>query len=371
MSKRPSQISLFWGGLGGGGAERVMLALAEEFLNRGIEIEIVLLRKEGELTDKVPSGARVIDLGVQRLIASIPALIQYFWRHQPSILLSAMTYTNRLALLGQALSGTSTPVVISEHGLLSISASESVLPDWALAQLMRSTYPLADRVIAVSEGVAKNISQSLNLRREKVEVVYNPVIGPETFRRAEKNVEHPWFSGKSNRIIIGVGRLVEEKNFSSLIRAFAMISGQNGAEKLAILGEGEKRSELENLADSLDVRDQVWMPGFVQNPLKYMARSDVFVLSSKEEGLGNALIEGMATGTPVISTDCEGGPNEVLEGGKYGKLVPPENSPALAEAIQEALDGNIPPAPRSALDRFRRDMVAEQYLSILSSVAHD
>jgi glycosyltransferase involved in cell wall biosynthesis len=280
-----------------------------------------------------------------------------------------MTYTNRVALMARALSRSFTPIVISEHGILSHSGSESLLPTWAHAQLTKSTYSLADRAIAVSEGVADNMSQMLDLRREEIDVIYNPVIGPKTFMHAEENVDHPWFMGESDPVIIGVGRLVEEKDFSSLLRAFAIVSRKRDVGKLAILGEGEKRSELERLADSLNVRDRVWMPGFVRNPLKYMARSDVFVFSSREEGLGNALIEAMATGIPVVSTDCEGGPNEVLENGKYGKLVPVEDPPALAGAIQEALDGHIGPAPRSALDRFRRGPVAEQYLGILSSVA--
>jgi len=351
---------------------RTMLTLAESFLNRGIETEIVLLKREGELVEDVPSGARVTSLGVQRFVTSPPALAQYLWENQPPVLLSAATYTNRYALIARALSCVSTSVVISEHNILSHSGSGSIFPGWVHVQLTKLTYPLADRVVAVSEGVAGSLSQKLGLRREEIEVIYNPVIGPDTSKRAEENVDHPWFSDESDPVIIGVGRLVKEKDFSNLLRAFAIMLKKRDEGKLVILGEGEQKSELECLADALDVRDQVWLPGFVRNPLKYMARSDVFVFSSREEGLGNALIEAMATRTPVISTDCEGGPSEVLKAGKYGRLVPVDNPPALATAIEDALDDNdVPPAPRSALDRFRQDTVVEQYLDILSRVASE
>lgn len=351
-----------------------MLSLSRDFLDRGIETDIVLLRREGELIDAAPSRARVFDLGVHRIFASIPALAQYLRRRQPSVLLSATSHPNRAALWARALSRVSTRIVVSHHSM-SLSSPKSSLSNWTLSQLMefaypyglmRFTYSFADGIIAVSEGVAANISQSLNLQREKIKVIYNPVLGPKTFRRAEEDVEHPWFSDASIPVIIGVGRLVDKKNFSDLLRAFARLSSKRDTAKLAILGEGRKRSELETLATTLNVDDRVWMPGFVQNPLKYMARSDVFVSSSIEEGLGNALIEAMATGTPVVATNCKGGPSEVLKGGKYGKLVPVEDPSALSTAIGKALDGQVQPAPRSALDRFRRGTVADQYLDILN-----
>ena len=369
MGKAPPRIALFWDTLRFGGMHRTMLTLAESFLDRGIETEIVLLKRNGKLAEEVPSEAWITSLGVQRFITS--PLAQYLWQQQPPVLLSAATYTNRYALLARALSRASTSVVISEHAISTHSGSGSVLPSWARLQLTKLTYPFADRVVAVSGGVADNMSQTLDLRREEIEVIYNPVIGPETSRRAEENVDHPWFSDRSNPVIIGVGRLVEEKDFSTLLRAFAIMYRKRDAGKLVILGEGERRSELERLADNLEIRDQVWLPGFVRNPLKYMARSDVFVFSSREEGLGNALIEAMACGTPVVSTNCPGGPAEVLKDGKHGRLVPVGDPAALASAIEDALGGHVASVSRSALDQFRQDTVAEQYLDILSSAAQE
>jgi glycosyltransferase involved in cell wall biosynthesis len=346
-----------------------MTTLADEFLERGIDTDIVLMRREGCLEDSVPSRASVFDLGVQNIIWGPPALAQYLRRRRPSVLLSA-GYTNRIALLARTLIQSSTSIVISEHNVVSNSESNSSLPDWLLQQLTKWTYPLSDQMIAVSEGVADDVSQSLDLRRKDFEVVYNPVIDPETFERTEQTVEHAWFSDETTPVVLGVGRLVEQKGFSTLIRAFAEVKERRAA-RLVILGEGEKRPILERQTKRLGVESDIWMPGFVSNPLKYMARASVFVLSSRWEGLGNVLIEAMACGTPVVSTDCPSGPSEILKEGEYGRLVPVGDPSALAAAIEEALDGKVPPAPRSGLDRFRRDTVTDQYLDILSSVAQE
>ncbi len=364
MSKNPSRVALFWTRLKGGGAERIMLTLAEEFLDRDIEVDIVLVRKEGELVDDIPSRARVFDLQAPRILASLPGLIRYLRKHCPPVLLSALS-TNCVALWARGVSNVKTRIVISQHSVL----PAATLQDWGLAQSMRLTYPLADRMIAVSEGVATDMCQSLGLRREKIDVVYNPVINSEIFKRYESDIDHPWFSSKNGPVIIGVGRLAKEKGFDQLIQAFKMVSTKKESAKLVILGEGDERSELEKLADSLNVREQLWMPGFVSNPLKYMAQASVFVLPSLGlEGLPTVLIEAMASGSPIVASDCPSGPREILKEGKYGQLVPVGEPSSLAEGIEKALDGEVQPAPRSALDRFRRNKVTERYIDIFSSL---
>ncbi|MFB6286746.1 MAG: glycosyltransferase [Candidatus Bipolaricaulia bacterium] len=367
MSAHPSHVSLFWTGLWGGGAERVMLTLAEEFLERGVETDIVLTTTEGELADEVPSGAQVVDLEASRILTSLPGLIRYLRRRRPPVLLSAMRTTNCIALWARALSGVSTRIVVSEHNVLSASTSQSEWKNRVLFSLMRFTYPSADRTVAVSEGVAEDLCQSIGLRREAITTVHNPILDPGLVEQAREHVDHPWFSAGSDSVVLGVGELCEQKDFSTLLRAFARV-GERRPAYLAILGEGDKRPALEREARRLGISDRLWMPGFTSNPLKYMAQASVFVLSSKWEGLPTVLIEAMATGTPVVSTNCRSGPAEILKDGEYGRLVPVGDPSALAVAIEEALEGRVQPAPRSALDRFRRDTVADQYLDILSTV---
>ncbi|WP_251963228.1 glycosyltransferase, partial [Salinibacter ruber] len=178
-----------------------------------------------------------------------------------------------------------------------------------------------DRRIAVSKGVAIAAEKFIGVRFQRFDIIYNPVVGPKTFELAEQSVDHSWFADERPPVVLGTGRLVEEKGFSTLLRAFAEVVRARRA-RLVILGEGKERPVLEQQAERLGVSDHVWMPGFVSNPMKYMADAEAFVLSSKSEGLGNVLVEAMACGTPVVSTDCPGGPSEVLQEGKHGRLVP-------------------------------------------------
>nr|WP_272504125.1 glycosyltransferase [Salinibacter ruber] len=368
VSDKLSQISLFWGVPDGGGVAHVMITLAEEFLSRGIEVDIVVLAKEGELIEELPTDAQLYDLKADGLTESLPALTRHLSEQHPPVLLSANPYLNRVAVLARLFAKVSTSIVISEHSIRAIRSSRSKLPEWGVRRLTRWICTQADRRIAVSKGVAIAAEKFIGVRFQRFDIIYNPVVGPKTFELAEQSVDHSWFADERPPVVLGTGRLVEEKGFSTLLRAFAQVRKTRRA-RLVILGEGEERPVLEQQAERLGVSDHVWMPGFVSNPMKYMADAEAFVLSSKSEGLGNVLVEAMACGTPVVSTDCPGGPSEVLQGGKHGRLVPVEDPTALAMAIEEALNGQVPPAPRSALDRFRRGTVAEQYLKILASVA--
>ena len=165
-------------------------------------------------------------------------------------------------------------------------------------------------------------------------------------------------------MVLAAGRLVALKGFDTLLRAFARVRQQMPA-RLVILGEGSERSNLERLAAELGVAADVDMPGFDPNPFRYMKRAGVFVLSSRYEGLPNVLIQAMACGCPVVSTDCPNGPAEILDGGRYGPLVPVDDVEALAYAMAQALAGKVAPAPTEWLEQFRVEVVAEQYLRVM------
>lgn len=361
----PSHISLFWKKLAGGGLESVMLTLAEEFLARGLDVDIVLGKRQGELVGELPAKANVFDLDVSRTVERFTSLARYLRQQEPDVLLSAGSL-NRYAVLGRLVSRTMTPLVLAVHKPLSFTGSGSRLPKWVYDRFTEWTHPFADRVIAVSEGVADDLASAFGVPRRDIRVIPNPVVGPRVFEQAEQDVNHPWFSDDSPPVILAVGRLDKVKGYLTLIRAFAKVRGKRPC-RLMILGEGPRRPAIQQEARKLGVKDDLSMPGYVSNPFKYMARADVFVLSSRWEGLGNVLIEAMACGTPVISTDCPGGPSEVLKRGKFGRLVPVGDLGALASAIEQGLNGEIQPAPLSILERFRRDKAANQYLDVLSS----
>jgi glycosyltransferase involved in cell wall biosynthesis len=362
MNMDQEHLALFTSHLRDGGIQRVLLNLAEEFVKEGFEVDLVLLRA-GTRNYNVPKGVRVVDIGAPRIYASISGLIRYLRSEQASTLLSAGTAVNITVLLAHYFSRSPARLVISEHSVTSINIEKS--QDWRkklLPKVMRKTYSSADDVIAVSEGVAKDVQQVTSVSEEKVHVIYNPIVTSEIHSKAEKTLSHSWFSSEERPIILAAGRFTPAKDFSTLIRAFSKISTDREA-RLVILGEGRKREELESLVQELNLADDVALPGFVDNPYKYMKRADVFVLSSKWEGFGNVLVEAMACGCPVVSTDCPSGPAEILEDGKWGRLVPIESPEALSRAITRTLDKPINGRERAS--DFSVDRAVEAYLKVL------
>ena len=209
-------------------------------------------------------------------------------------------------------------------------------------RLKRYLLPSADAVIAVSSGVAEDLKRNIPGAADLVEVVPNPVVSDELEDRAAAPVDHPWLSDPQVPVILSAGRLVPHKDHPTLLMAFAEVVRSRPA-RLIILGEGPDREKLTALAREFGIADLADFPGFVHNPYSYMSRASVFALSSVTEGLPTALIEAMACGTPVVSTDCPSGPGEILEDGRWGRLVPVGDWQSLSKAILDTLDS--PPAP--------------------------
>jgi glycosyltransferase involved in cell wall biosynthesis len=401
----PGRLALFMTSLAGGGVERVMLNLAGAFAIRGYRVDLLLCQVEGPYRDQIPPGVNVIGLeggpgwlarvyalaadpqGFVTLLRPVllpvhtpkklrylPSLVHYLRRERPQVLLSAMTNTNLVALWACRLAGVPTRGVISEHITLSQSIHVSRKGrTWRrrfLPPLIKRTYAWADTIIAVSNGVAEDLSRCAGVPRERITTIYNPIVSPLVDSQSQAPLDHPWFQPSAPPVVLGIGRLHEQKDFPTLLRAFVRVRAQRKA-RLMILGEADAKSahlrtELMALAARLGVADDVALPGFVTNPFAYLARAAVFALSSAWEGLPSVLIEALACGCPVVSTDCPSGPVEILENGKYGPLVPVGNDVALADAILSVLD--TPPdrdwlRARGAM--FRVDDVVDRYLEVL------
>jgi len=285
---------------------------------------------------------------------------------QPDALLSALTDCNLTAILAQRFTYGS-KIVISEHTTPSLPLRSRPAGSTVL-RMMRRLYPKADKIVAVSQGVADDLISLLNLPTEKVTVIYNPVVAPELFERAQKPINHPWLEQNRLPVILAVGRLTKAKDYPTLFRAFSLVRQVRPA-KLLILGEGEERANLERLATELGIQNDVSMPGFVDNPFAFMSKSSVFVLSSAWEGLPTVLIEALACGCPVVATDCRSGPREILDNGRYGRLVPVGDYEALAKAILETLDNPDFPADRQTRIQhameFSVDAAVDKYLKVL------
>lgn len=372
-----------------------MLNLATALAARSHRIDLVMARKEGRFLDEIPGNVNVVDLKVGStrcllpavrdlprvtrrlganvfnrkaawLFAAVPALASYLDRHRPVALLSALNYPNVVALLARRLRAPSTRLVISVHNHLSTAVAHARKKhEREIVVLAHRLYPEADKIVAVSDGVSEDLAQTLGLSRARITRIYNPVFRPEIVALAESSLDHPWLVPGAPPVLLGIGKLKPQKNFAYLVRAFARVRALRPA-RLIILGEGPERAALLSLARELKVADAVSLPGFVANPFAYFGRAAVFILSSAWEGFANVLIEALACGCPVVSTDCPSGPAEILEQGKYGALVPVSDDQALAHAISTTLDH--PPPGDHLRDRarfFSIDRAAAQYLPLL------
>jgi glycosyltransferase involved in cell wall biosynthesis len=363
---RPARraIAFFLPGLHGGGAERIVLNLTQGIAERGLAVDLVLAAATGPLLDQVAPGVRLVDLKSPRVLRSIGPLARYLRNERPRALVSSMSHVNLVALWAAKLAGTAVPVVVTEHNTMSQSALEQGWLERNLwPPLLRGFYPWASHVVAVSRDAADDFARTVGLPRERVQVIYNPVIMPGMKSRAHQAPDHPWFAG-GPPVILGIGRLTRQKDFSTLIRAFAGVRRQRPA-RLIILGEGEDRGALEALVAELGLKDDVALPGFRDNPLAYLAASALFVLSSAWEGLPTVLIEALAAGTRVVSTDCPSGPREILQDGRLGSLVPVGDVSALSEAMAAALDCPARPIPAGALQPFTREAAVDNYLRLM------
>lgn len=362
-SQAAKRITLYMPSLAGGGAQRVFLYLAQGFVERGYEVHLVLAKAHGPYLPQVPPSVRMIDLGASRVLTSLPALVRYLRDARPYALLSALDHANAIAVCARAIARVPTRVVVTVHSTPSRVVANArtlrakMLPTWA-----RFFYRRADAVVAVSQGVASELVHYVGVPPQKVTVIYNPAVTPELFRKADEPLHHPWFCKGEPPVVLGVGRLTEAKDFTTLVRAFALLR-QHRPARLMILGEGEDRSQLEQLVEELGLSEDVAMPGFVQNPYPYMKQASVFVLSSKWEGFGLVIGEALALGTPVVSTDCPTGPAEILRGGELGKLVPVGDYRAMAQAIAECLDEGRGAPPD--LTHLSIETAVENYLRVL------
>jgi glycosyltransferase involved in cell wall biosynthesis len=231
--------------------------------------------------------------------------------------------------------------------------------------LIHWLYPYADRIVAVSEGVANDLAVFARLPRNRIHTIYNPFDIERIQVHARAPLDHPWFAPGQPPVVLGVGRLSVQKDFSTLLRAFARLRTKRAA-RLMILGEGELRSELEGLSHSLGLTaNEFFMPGFVSNPYAYYARCGVFVLSSRWEGLPGVLIEAMAAGAQVVATDCKSGSSEILENGKWGQLVPVGDYAAMADALNITLCEDHKFDVRTRAAYFDVDSSIDAFLSYL------
>jgi glycosyltransferase involved in cell wall biosynthesis len=326
-------------------------------------VDLVLARAEGPLAASVPSCVRIVDLGASRTFAAVVPLTRYLRAVRPDGMITAVSHANLVGVIATTLARNGIPVVVSEQSQLStgIAHAQRLRDRWT-PFLMRLLFPRAAAVTAVSQGVADDLVARTGLKPGSVTVVSNPVMAEDLKHQARRPLEHPWFGPGHGPIVIAAGRLTEQKDFPCLLRALALLP-QYGV-RAVILGDGEDRRQLESLVSELGLDDTVKIAGHVDNPYPYLAAASVFVLSSRWEGLPTVLLEALALGVPIVSTDCPSGPREILEGGRLGRLVPMGDPYALADAIAESFEyGNAPAAVVG--EQRRPENVVRRYAELL------
>jgi glycosyltransferase involved in cell wall biosynthesis len=393
------------------GAEKVVLNVISGLAARGREVDLLIEDVEDGLRDRLPAGVNVVDVSaaaqasageafcriasffvnlfrrveadpcglatfrvalVRFLIKRHPplhALRRYLFRRRPQAVISFLNYPNIALLLAAQLGKGDTRIYVNVRNNISgeVAGAKSRRMR-EMPVLMRNLFPLADGIVAVSEGVAADTERLMQMPAGRVTTIFNPVYRPEILALADAEAPHPWLKANAHAlpVVLGVGKMKPQKDFPALLKAFAQLRKERPA-RLIILGDGAGRKDLESLAAKLGIRADVDFPGYVANPYVYFRHASVFVLSSAWEGLPNALIEAMACGCPVVSTDCPSGPAEILDGGRFGRLVPVGDAKAMARAIGETLDQPATSqAPREHAQRFTFDRVVERYDSLLT-----
>jgi len=349
-----------------GGAERVAINLANGIAAVGIPTDLVIFRPESMLQDEISQTVHVVSLEARNWLEAFPRLRRYLLDTRPTAILAQDNRAGILAILARKSINIATRVIVTIHSTLSQRWSETSIWKKTFGRnFVRPFLLKVDAVVAVSKEAAEDLVSLIRLPKNHVKVIYNPVVSNEIFNKAKEEPQLPWFEPEDPPVILGVGRLCKAKDFETLLRAFALVRKKLES-RLVILGEGELRHELEKLAKELCIERHVMMPGVVKNPFPYISRAAVFVLSSRHEGLPTVLIEALALGTPVVSTDCPSGPAEILENGRWGRLVPVQSPEPLVKAILETLEHPIYGTGRTK--QFSLERATQEYLKLLGVV---
>lgn len=364
----PPDIALFLPTLYSGGAERVQINLAEYFLAQGLKVDFVVCKYYGSLKDKVPGGARLVSLDASRVMLSLPVYLRYLRAARPAAVLSSVENANIISCLGRMVSAHRHRLIVRlDNSLTELGTLPLQVRRRLMTLAIAATFHAADEFVAVSDGLKAQLARLPGVRNKPIHRIYNPIIHEGFDAQASERPVLPSAIGPGEPYVLAVGRLHAQKGYKTLLPAFARALKRRPAH-LVILGEGDDRAELERLAAALGIASRVHFLGYAANPLAYMRHAAAFVLSSIAEGFGNVIVEALACGAPVISTDCPHGPSEILARGRYGTLVPIGDVEALGDAIVATLSHPKPAMSaelKEHLQLFSIETIGRQYVSKL------
>lgn len=333
------KISLFITNLNIGGAEKVLINIANELVSRGYEVDVILINAEGELIHHLDAQVKIVDFKLLNIRPSILKLTRYLKCQNPDVLIAFMWPLTIVAVLANFFAGKykKTKIIVTEHCSWSTMPKKNYIFQSVMKLSIRLIYPFANNLVTVSDGAKQDLIEfcKLNTSKVKITTIYNPVIGARLCINDSTPIFPDWLDGQHKKIL-AVGNLKEIKDYITLIKAFKIVTYSKKV-KLVILGEGECRLQLERLIKDLKLEKSCFLIGQVNNPEAFYKHADVFVLSSVGEGLPTVIIEALSHGLPIVSTDCRNGPREILADGMYGSLVPVRDVEQIAFAIINSL----------------------------------
>ncbi len=345
MENKRIRVAFFLPTLEPGGTERNVVNLVNSIDKQKYQVSLVLGKKEGDFIKEINQDIHITNLDAPYSFGLFFALVHYFKNQKLDIFVSAFPRINIICLVAKIFARSSVKIIITEHSVFSMLGVIAKTP-WRrffarffMPLLAHYFYPKANAIICVSRGIANDLAKTISSNCA-IRVIYNPVIDEKIYQLSQESVNHSWFLNSATPVIVAAGRLVACKDYPTLLKAFALVVKEKSA-RLVILGRGLEEEKLKQLTHKMHLSESVAFLGFQENPFKYMAKSSVFVLSSLQEGFGNVIIEAMACGTPVVSTDCPVGPEEIITSGENGILVPVGDERAMAGAILEVLKNPV------------------------------
>jgi exopolysaccharide biosynthesis WecB/TagA/CpsF family protein len=362
------KVAFFMHNFAGGGVEKMRLTLAAALTNEHCNVSIVVVNSSGPLAMRLPENIELFDLKCSRLMWALPRLRGYLSVHRPDILVSSLGHNNVAALCARAMLRPRVKLVICQHNALSKEIRLG-WKYWILPYLYRLLAGRADAIVAVSRGVADDLALTAGLRRSRIRVISNPVIESGA-ADVVTSAPHPWLEDQETPVFVFVGRLVPQKDPITLIVAFADHLARKNRSRLIIVGEGPLHDEMMKTAVRLGVAENIHFAGFVVDPLCWIAYADALILTSRYEGFANVIVEALACGTPVIATNCPFGPAEILDEGRYGRLIRVGDTAGFAEAMQEDLRAQFPAKLlRTRALNYTVQTATTNYLSLFSEMS--
>lgn len=365
-------IAFLLSDLKGGGAQKMVINLANWFAHKGYKTELVLFNNTGKYNNLVADNVAIRNLKTSRTLYGIRPLSHYLKKENPDILFSAIYHVNIIAIFSSLLARTKTKTIVSERNHFTRSLLDKIFLEkvfWSF--LLRIFYPFSDYIIGISDGVCDDLKGKLPARaHHKIETIYNPVVTDNFKKNSQRGVKDI-FPKSSGVKLITSGRMVLQKDYPTLLKAFQLYQNKNNNAHLVILGDGPLKDELKSLAKKLNIGDNVTFAGFVEEPLAYIKQADIFVMTSAWEGFCNVIVEALFCGLKIVVTDCPSGPSEILKEGQFGTLCTVGNPSSIAKSIENTVEKKVKPEAQKkrALD-FHVDSIGEHFLKCFQKVVY-